>query len=157
MPLSERDRVSEAVWPWPDRADDERGRIRRAIRRRSLVRASALALVGGVLVLATGYALAGRIVLAAAAVVMTAGLLAPAWYAAAERAGAYVGRAAGVALTWILLSTLYLAVFVPGGVLLLLLRRDPLRRSFPSAEESYWVPHAPHAPDNDPAGFTRQY
>lgn len=49
-------------------------------------------------------------------------------------------RTTAVALTWILLGAFYYLYFLPGRIVLLALRRDPLDRAFPSPRPSLWNP-----------------
>ena len=72
--------------------------------------------------------------------------LALAWpraWAPVERALNRAARGLTAAVTWILLGAVFLVCFVPGRLLLVLLRRDPLRRAWEPARSSYWEPLPP--------------
>jgi hypothetical protein len=57
-------------------------------------------------------------------------------------------------VTWILLGAVFAVCFLPGRLLLALLRRDPLHRAWQPGRTSYWEP----LPRSDDAGrFRRQY
>jgi len=56
-------------------------------------------------------------------------------------------------LTWALLLLVFVVIFVPGRLLLLLLRRDPLSRRREPARASYWESLPPRTADH----FNRQY
>ena len=57
-------------------------------------------------------------------------------------------------VTWFLLGAVFVICFLPGRLLLALLRRDPLHRAWEPARPSYWEP-LPRA--NAAARFRRQY
>ena len=106
------------------------------------------ALAGAVLC-ACGRRWAGGALLALALV-----LLAVPWTGPAlGRAGARLGRAAGRALTWLLLGAVWLLLLTPAAALLRILGRDPLDRAFPGAPESCWRPRPPV----DPGRLRRQF
>jgi hypothetical protein len=83
---------------------------------------------------------AGLFLLCLAGSALLLALLAPRLWAplgsAVERLIALLLRA----LTWLLLLLLFIAVFIPGRLLLLLLRRDPLQRRCEPGRPSYWEP-----------------
>lgn len=64
------------------------------------------------------------------------------------------GRLVAAAFTWLVLGTIFLLIFVPGRLLLVFLRRDPLQRKPDPNRTSYWDP-LPPAPG--PSHFRRQY
>jgi hypothetical protein len=51
-----------------------------------------------------------------------------------------IGQILGWINTWIILGVVYFAVFLPAGMLLRLLHRDPMRRRFDASAISYRVP-----------------
>jgi hypothetical protein len=47
-------------------------------------------------------------------------------------------RGVAAVLTWILLGAVFVGCFIPGRLLLALLRRDPLHRAWEPARSTYW-------------------
>ncbi len=60
-----------------------------------------------------------------------------------KRTGVWVGNAIGVCL----LTLVYFALFVPGGLLLRIARIDLLNRRFPTRERSNWLDRANYGED----------
>jgi hypothetical protein len=57
-------------------------------------------------------------------------------------------------VTWLLLGAVFAVCFIPGRLVLVVLRRDPMRRSRDPARVSYWEPlQCPR----DPERFRRQF
>lgn len=71
------------------------------------------------------------------------GLWIPRLFLGLERFGGKFGQWVGGVLTWLVLAPTFFIVFFPGRLILWLTRRDPMRRQFPSREESYWTPRPP--------------
>ena len=46
----------------------------------------------------------------------------------------------GLALNWVMFSFIYLLIFLPGRLFLVLVKSDPMRRAFPGQESTYWLP-----------------
>jgi hypothetical protein len=136
-------RVSEAIWPWPDSDQGLSPKQEPAPIKRVLLQAAVLALLALLLWRVLGHVLAARVVLALAVISLVTGILLPGIFRHIERFGKVIGRGAGVSLTWALLVPFFYLCFIPARLILLLLRKDPLHRSFPSTEASYWVspPH----------------
>ena len=62
-------------------------------------------------------------------------------------------RAMTTAITWTILGVLWVVLFVPGRLSLLILRRDPMSRRFPGGLDSFWQKRAA---DEGPKGPFRQ-
>jgi hypothetical protein len=92
--------------------------------------------------------------LALAAVMLALALFWPRAWAPVQAALDRVARGVTAVVTWILLGAVFAVCFVPGRLLLALLRRDPLHRAWEPKRPSYWEP-LPRA--NDAARFRRQY
>lgn len=92
--------------------------------------------------------------LAAAVGLFFLALAAPRRFAPVQRGFDALGRGVAAAFTWVVLALLYLFIFTPGRLFLLLLRRDPLQRRPDSRRTSYWEPLPPPA---GPERFHRQY
>ena len=92
------------------------------------------------------------VILAAAMFVLA--LVWPLAWAPVQAALDRAARGAATAMSWILLGAVFLVCFVPGRLVLVLLRRDPLHRAWQPARPSYWEP----LPRADAAGrFRRQF
>jgi hypothetical protein len=147
--------ISKAIWPWPERLGPAAAPARGGgIRRRALVQAAVAAAIGLLLALMFKHRIAGGIVLAIAAIVLATGLFLPRAFQSLERAMQALGKGVGAALTWILLVPFFYLCFLPGHLLIALLRKDPLRLRFPSDEPTYWDSR-PHRMDAE--YFKRQY
>jgi hypothetical protein len=96
---------------------------------------------------------ASAVVATIGAIVLVSGLFIPPLFRRIEQAGQWLGKAVGVALTWALLVPLFYLVFLPGRLILLATRHDPMCRRFPSTEPTYWIPHRPAQPGH----YTRQF
>ncbi len=79
---------------------------------------------------------------------------APRLFAPVQAALDRFGRAVAAVLTVLILGLLFLVVFVPGRLVLAMLRRDPLHRRPDPARASYWEPLSPAGPIDR---FRRQY
>lgn len=87
-------------------------------------------------------------------VVLASGLFLPSLFLKLERGGRWLGHAAGISLTWLLLVPMFYLVFLPGRLILILTRRDPMARKFPTTESTYWIPRKPVA---NPDDYKRQF
>jgi len=121
---------------------------------RALVQAAVAAGVAALLAY-RGHHVAPAILGTLATFLVISSLLVPKAFFAFEAFGRKLGEWVGVALGWLLLVPMYYLVFFPGRILLGLMRRDPLRCTFPAPEvRSFWVPRKPV---KDPAEYLRQY
>lgn len=93
-------------------------------------------------------------ILAVATLLLVLALFAPRAYAPIQTALTRLGRAIAVTLTWLLLGLVFLAIFVPGRLLLARRRRDPLQRRHDPERSTYWEPLSPAT---DPDRFKHQY
>jgi hypothetical protein len=93
-------------------------------------------------------------ILALATLLLVLALFAPRTYAPIQAILTRLGHTVAVALAWLLLGLVFLAIFVPGRLLLALRRRDPLQRRPNPARTTYWEPLSPAT---DPDRFKRQY
>lgn len=101
-----------------------------------------------------GHAVPASIIGAIAGFVLVSGLCIPTLFARWEAFGRAFGRGVGVAVTWICLVPVFYLVFVPGRLILVILRKDPMGRVFPTHAPTYWVPRAPV---KDVAEYRRQF
>lgn len=58
-----------------------------------------------------------------------------------DRTGAWLARAVGSGLTWLLLTPFFYIVFGLGRLSLVLARKDPLNRKLDPQAISYWTDH----------------
>jgi hypothetical protein len=93
-------------------------------------------------------------ILSLATLLLALALLAPRAYAPIRDILERFGRAIATLFSWIVLGLVFVAIFIPGHLLLALRRRDPLHRRPDPARASYWEPLPPAT---DPARFNRQY
>jgi len=101
-----------------------------------------------------GHVLPASIVGAIAGFALVSGLFIPTLFARWERLGQAFGKAIAGAVTWICLVPVFYLVFAPGRLILMLTRKDPMGRAFPTQAPTYWVPRAPV---KDVAEYRRQY
>jgi hypothetical protein len=84
----------------------------------------------------------------AAHVLWAIGVVVPAIYYAIPRlrrpiflAWMYMAFPIGLVVSYVMLGLIYFAVFTPVGLIMRLVRYDPLQRAFDSARKTYWVDH----------------
>lgn len=159
--------VTSTVWPWRTPPDpDEIAAARARAQRRA---GSVQALVGaclGALVFSFPWWWSGAaawfprviayVAWSVSALVLTAAWLAPnGAYAAIQRVVNAVAHAVGVALTFILMTPIFLLFFVPFRALGRRGRRDRLQRAFPDpANPTFWIERTGHPP---PETYRRQF
>ena len=138
-------RVSDVVWNWrkPEGAKPDAGR---AVRRKAVTQFGVMLVVAGLLWFWAKARITPAVILGFGCFLVASGFWFPVVFAAVDRFMHGVGTAFGMALTWILLVPFFCLVFVPARLLLLLSRMDPMKRRFPSAETTYWVPYHPAGP-----------
>jgi uncharacterized membrane protein YecN with MAPEG domain len=154
MAARTNDAVARAVWPW--RGEDGQAAVRRGLPRplRALLNAIPAAAIALAFYFGYGARLAAIAVGAVAGVILLCGACIPPWYRAIERFQASLGRAVGLALTWILLGAVFVSCFVPGRLILLARRRDPLRRRAFRSGACVWIARETAC---DPARYERHY
>lgn len=91
---------------------------------------------------------------AASAILLLLAIGAPRAFAPIQRVFESFGRLVATSFTWLVLSFLFVGIFLPGRILLLVLRRDPLRLRPDPRRTTYWEPLPPPA---GPTHFRRQY
>jgi hypothetical protein len=146
-------RVIEATWNWRDDAAEARRAAaeRAALRRTALVQVAVTALAGVAVLLLLDHQLVARILWIASAVVLVIAIAAPQLYRPVRTFGARVGHAVGVALTYLLLVPFFYLFFAPVGLVLRLLRRDPLHRGGKAPGLSLWIHRREKARDQNVA------
>jgi TRAP-type C4-dicarboxylate transport system permease small subunit len=58
----------------------------------------------------------------------------------------YLAFPIGLVVSYVVLALVYFAVFAPVGLIMRLVRHDPLQRAFDSARKTYWVEHRTGGP-----------
>ena len=83
-----------------------------------------------------------------ALVLWTIGVVVPAIYYAIPGlrrpiflAWMYLAFPIGLVVSYVMLALIYFAVFAPVGLIMRLVRYDPLQRAFDPARKTYWVDH----------------
>jgi hypothetical protein len=107
---------------------------------RGLLQAAIMGGIGLVLHRVVGHVVMAWVVWGLAGVVLVSALFIHRVYAAIEAFGRWLGIWAGTGVTYLLLVPFFYLVFVPGRLVLLLLGRDPMQRTFPSPESTCWSP-----------------
>lgn len=110
--------------------------------------------VVALLVARRGHAVPASIIGGVAAFALISGLCLPRLFCRWEAFGQQLGRVVAVGVTWACLVPVFYLVFVPGRLILLLTRRDPMCREFPTRLPTYWVPRPPV---RDVAEYRRQF
>ena len=67
------------------------------------------------------------------------GLLLPGLHKRIERVMNTIAVGLGQGLTWLLLAPFYFICFLPGRILLLLAKRDPMKRAWIPSAPTYWT------------------
>jgi len=86
--------------------------------------------------------------------VLVSGLFIPKAYRGFKKLGLLLGKVVGVAMAWLLLVPFFYLCFGLGRAVLLVARKDPLCREFPTEMPTYWVSHGPKRATDS---YTRQY
>jgi hypothetical protein len=131
----------DAVAPLPTWARPPAEEPPSSTRRGVLTRAATAAVVAGVMV-ALGHRTAAMVLVAVFTAVSVVSWLVPAVARAIERFLLRFQHLAGRVLTVVLLTAVYLVVFVPAALVLRLLRRDPLALGSRTGDASFWRPAA---------------
>jgi len=134
---------SKAIWNWRGRDDDGARRKGMSRRWRAVVQCLAVTAIGTVLVLVIRRLVVGLVAFSLAGLILAAGLFIPPIFAWLEGLGRLLGDWARVGLTYLLLGFIFFVWFTPARFVLMLLRRDPMTRAFPTGLSTYWVSRSP--------------
>jgi hypothetical protein len=116
---------------------------------------SAIMIIAGVMFfLFTHHDILGIILAASGTLIVIPGILIKPVSSAIVRFQHIVMKFIGILMTWLLLVPFFFLCFVPGRLILLILRKDPLERTFPTDKKSYW---SPYSGSFDIDQFRRQY
>ncbi len=112
------------------------------------------AVVGGLVVYRTGN-LAIPMVLWIAAVLLGAmGLVRPAWIRPVYLGWMFAAAPIGWVVSRVILAIVYFGVITPIGLILRMVKRDPLEQRFDRSASTYWVPREPV---RDASRYFRQF
>ena len=141
MDASTRQRVLETVWTW-----EQGGKLDAPIKTsrprsvRGLIQGAIMAVIGFVLYRLLGHQMMGQVVWGLACFVLFSALFIPRAFEGIESFGRKLGHWVGIGLSYLLLVPFFYIVFVPGHMVLKLLRKDPMQRGFPTPEATCWAP-----------------
>jgi len=134
--------VTAVVWKWQDKGVQEAVDPRPPVKS-VLIEAAVAACAGLILLLLFRKRIPGIIVLCIAVTILAGGLFVPPLYNGLKKGAAWLGKAAGIALSWLLLAPFFYTCFTFARLMLVLTRKDPMHREFPGHEKSYWFEHKP--------------
>ena len=141
-----RPEAAAAIWEWQARADAYDGAAAADLGKRRL-RGTVQAAVGiviGALLFTFFSRVAGAVVMTVGSVILLAALLSPGGlFATIERGFVTLGQWVGRALSYVLLSLIFWAFFVPFGLLFRRGRRDSMKRYYEPDAETYWTGREP--------------
>jgi hypothetical protein len=141
------------VWRWREQEAAENHDGRRSAGKRPFIQLAVLLTVALLMFFVFHKAWLGCVALGLGSIVFVLAIFCPAAYGGLDRFGRGLGHAVGIGLTWILLVPFFYLCFTAGRIILLMLRRDPMQRSFTS-EGTYWLPYSMNT---DPNKYRKQY
>lgn len=144
--------IAAAIWPWRDREKNKADATALGRRHRVCVQA-VVGLTAGAVMLLLHWHRMGTVAVCVASTLFVVGRLVPGLYDAFDGTILRVARIFGQGLTWVLLVPFFYLCFLPGRLVLMAKRKDPMCRKCPSNEATFWVKRPARRPDH----FTRQY
>ena len=132
-----QNRVSKAIWPWPEARKPAKGP--ESCRPRAIIQFVVMMVVAGLLSLKIPHA--AVVVLCVGIFVLVSGLFLPAVFLGFERGFKTFGKGVGFVLTWVLLVPFFYLVFAPGRLCMALSGKDPMHRKFPTDSSTSWWPY----------------
>ncbi len=133
--------VSKVVWPWMDEKVED---VKNSNVKPALIQFAVMLCIGSLLYFKFHKEIMSYIVFGLAWLVFISGLALPRVFKAIESFGAFLGRVVGGFITWALLMPFFFLCFVPGRLILLLKKKDPLARHYDKDLESYFTPYDRH-------------
>ena len=146
--------VSAAIWPWVRMGKPAESENPRAIRKRAGVQFLVSLVAAAFLWWLFGQEIAGIVVVCVGLWILVSGLFLQKAFLTMERYVGIFSHYVGVVLTWTLLVPFFYICFLPGHLMIRMLRKDPLKLKLSSSEPTYWTPRAPVT---DPEHFKRQF
>lgn len=107
------------------------------------IQAPIMALVGLAMFYFFHHLVVPIIVWTLAGLVLVGGWLVPPIFHGFEKFGQWLAKGVMAGLNWLLLTPFFYLCFIPGRLILLVRRIDPMDRRFPDARESFWIPRKP--------------
>lgn len=142
--------VSKVVWPWCQEDDSvDVSNIKKAV-----IQVAVMICIGSLLYFKFHKEIMSYIVFVLALVVLISGIALPKVFNAIEKFGAFLGMVVGSIITWSLLLPFFFICFVPGRIVLLLAKKDPLERKFDKEAETYFTPYTRHT---EPEYYKNQF
>lgn len=133
--------VYEVIWPW--RLGGRKAAPTPPSKTAAVIQAVLMTAFAALLAFKYHHRIVPAVLVTLAAALAVMAFLLPKAYAAFRRGEKKVTHGTALALNWLLLAPFYYLCFVPGHLILLALRRDPMHRAFPSDEKTYWTPRPP--------------
>jgi hypothetical protein len=112
------------------------------------------ALVGGLILFKTGGLLVPIVLWTPALLVSIIGLVRPTWVRPVYLFWMYAAAPIGWLVSRLILAIVYYLVITPIGIVLRLVKRDPLQERFDPSAPTYWVPREPV---RDTSRYFRQF
>lgn len=132
--------ASRTIWDWRARdGERERVRVARRLKRDGLIQGLVVLGLGLLVKHLLGHRMLGDVLVVLGAVQGLVATWRPFWLRPVSRAGRWLGRAVGAALSWLLLLPFFALVMVPGGLWLRLRGRDPLHRAPLASGLTAWI------------------
>jgi len=130
--------VARVVWNWRE-SDCSDEATRRKRKKSALVRFCITFSIGTVLFFPLHHVWVGGILYVLSLLILLGGFAVPHIYLAFDRLGRFLAITIGSLFTWVLMISFFYVCFVPGRILLCLLRKDPLQRAQTPEAQSYWI------------------
>ena len=131
--------VYKAVWPWRER-EQEGAQAKNPSLKRALIQVIVLMALAALLYFKFDKRIPAITLTCASTIILIGALFIPPLFFAVEKIAFWVGKAVAVGMTWLLLVPFYYICFLPGNLVLRLVKKDPMFRKFPGTEETYWTP-----------------
>jgi len=141
------------TWTWRALGQPPPARKPLSPRVKATIQAPLMAAVGWLIFHFFGHVVVPLMVWTLAGLVLIGGWLVPPVFHAIERFGQAIARFATIGLNWLLLVPFFYLCFLPGRIILMLRRIDPMDRVFPDPRPSFWIPRKPV----DTAQYKRQH
>jgi len=130
--------VSAAIWRWRN-PDDSKNRSRSHSTGKPVLQGLLLVGIACVIYWRWHSVIMSLVPLTLGLLILVSGFFLPRVYSRVDEVGRRVAQLVGIILSWLLLVPFYVLCFVPGRIILVIRKRDPLNRRFLSAKTSYWI------------------
>lgn len=130
--------VARTVWPWKQ-AENNAGRGREIPLKRVVVKFSIMFFIASALLFVFHHVVLSVIVYCLSFLVLVGGLFLPAIFRFFDRLGKFLAASIGRLLTYLLLVPFYYFCFLSSRIVLLMFRKDPMKRRFDHNTKTYWL------------------